>query len=153
MRAIKLATDPDQKSDLRTRCQSLLNEAERIKLLDEWHSTTSLSVALPVTSIPDLLEFSETTSIYPSHSPPNPSDLLSSLDSITISNTRARGAPSSATTRIKRLVEPVSTRIVTTTEQILLLRGSKLNGFTFPPWKGPPGDEEFAIKDGDQPFL
>jgi calpain-7 len=52
-----------------------------------------------------------------------------------------------------KLKEPISTRLTTRTEEILLLKASKLNGFKFPPWKGEPKDSEFELKDGDRPFL
>lgn len=55
--------------------------------------------------------------------------------------------------RIKDLVEPVSTRPLTRSEEILLLRASKLNGFKFPPWKETPRDSDFELKDGEPPFL
>ena len=53
---------------------------------------------------------------------------------------------------IKKLDEPVSKRTPTTAENILLLKASKLNGFKFPPWKGPPPESDFEPKDGEQLF-
>ncbi|KAI9372774.1 hypothetical protein BJX61DRAFT_422334 [Aspergillus egyptiacus] len=48
---------------------------------------------------------------------------------------------------------PVSTRILTTREEIILLEGAKLNGFIFPPWKADPTLEEFGKgSDGDGLF-
>ncbi|KAF5856093.1 cysteine protease [Aspergillus alliaceus] len=38
---------------------------------------------------------------------------------------------------------PVSTRKLTTREEIILLEGAKLNGFIFPPWSNPPSPTEF----------
>ena len=46
---------------------------------------------------------------------------------------------------IKKLKQPVSTRKLSTREQIILLQGSKLHGCVFPPWKDPPASEEFAL--------
>lgn len=54
--------------------------------------------------------------------------------------------------KLKLLEEPVSTRRLTTAEEILLLKASKLNGFKFVPWKDPPPDTEFEIKEGEVPF-
>ncbi|KAL4780456.1 hypothetical protein BJX76DRAFT_46612 [Aspergillus varians] len=48
---------------------------------------------------------------------------------------------------------PVSTRILTTREEIIILEGAKLNGFIFPPWKVDPSLEDFKIgADGDGLF-
>ncbi|KAL2823157.1 hypothetical protein BDW59DRAFT_149014 [Aspergillus cavernicola] len=48
---------------------------------------------------------------------------------------------------------PVSTRVLTTREEIILLEGAKLNNFIFPPWKGDPSLEEFNKgADGDGLF-
>jgi hypothetical protein len=45
--------------------------------------------------------------------------------------------------------EPQSTRELTQSEQILLLRNSKLHGFKFPPWKSAPEPKHFLLKEGD----
>jgi hypothetical protein len=47
---------------------------------------------------------------------------------------------------------PVSTRMLTTKEQIILLEGSKLNGFIFQPWKSDPDPEEFHLRNGEELF-
>ncbi|KJK62111.1 Calpain large subunit domain III [Aspergillus parasiticus SU-1] len=47
---------------------------------------------------------------------------------------------------------PVSTRKLTTREEIILLEGAKLNGFIFPPWSTSPGSDEFKREDGESPF-
>ncbi|PKX89608.1 calpain-like protease PalBory [Aspergillus novofumigatus IBT 16806] len=51
------------------------------------------------------------------------------------------------------LQTPVSTRTLTTREEIILLEGAKLNGFIFPPWAGPPSLEEFEPSEGGQLFI
>lgn len=51
------------------------------------------------------------------------------------------------------LMPPSSSRKLTTRENIILLEGSKLNGFIFKPWDKEPTDEEFALKNGEEPFL
>ncbi|KAH1301617.1 hypothetical protein KXW28_003228 [Aspergillus fumigatus] len=51
------------------------------------------------------------------------------------------------------LEAPVSTRTLTTREEIILLEGAKLNGFIFPPWAGPPSLEEFEPSEGGQSFI
>jgi calpain-7 len=51
------------------------------------------------------------------------------------------------------LKQPTSKRKLTTREEIILLEGSKLNGFLFPPWKGDPVYDEFMLKDGENLFV
>lgn len=50
------------------------------------------------------------------------------------------------------LKQPTSNRKLTTREEIIILEGSKLNGFVFPPWKDDPSPEEFVLKEGQEPF-
>ena len=45
----------------------------------------------------------------------------------------------------KEVKQPLSTRKLSTREQIILLQGSKLNGCVFPPWKETPAADEFAL--------
>lgn len=58
---------------------------------------------------------------------------------------------------IKPLKEPENTRSIAKAEQILIYSGSKLHGYIFPPWLGPPSHDEFEITDGamftDKPDL
>lgn len=53
---------------------------------------------------------------------------------------------------VLKLQDPISTRTLTTREQIILLEGSKLHGFVFPPWKESPSDSEFELKPGEPRF-
>ena len=50
------------------------------------------------------------------------------------------------------LTRPVCARPLTTKEKIIVLEGSKLNGFVFPPWKEDPKPGEFELPDGAEPF-
>jgi calpain-7 len=50
------------------------------------------------------------------------------------------------------LKAPVSTRSFTTKEQVILLEGSKLNGFVFRMWESDPDPEEFRLRDGEELF-
>ncbi|KAL2444309.1 Calpain-like protease palB/RIM13 [Exophiala dermatitidis] len=50
------------------------------------------------------------------------------------------------------LAAPVSSRKLTTRENIILLEGAKLNGFIFKPWTSPPTPDEFRLLEGEQPF-
>lgn len=47
---------------------------------------------------------------------------------------------------------PSSTRKLTTRENIIILEGSKLNGFVFKPWIDVPASEEFKLDQGEVPF-
>lgn len=51
------------------------------------------------------------------------------------------------------LKQPSSKRKLTTREEIILLQGSKLNGFLFPPWKADPVPEEFVLGEGQELFV
>ncbi len=50
------------------------------------------------------------------------------------------------------LKEPISTRKLTTRENIILLEGAKLNGFLFKPWTGRPSGDEFSHLDCEPLF-
>jgi hypothetical protein len=45
------------------------------------------------------------------------------------------------------LKAPLSERAISRTEEIILLEGSKLHGFIFPPWKSDPDDSLFTEGD------
>lgn len=53
---------------------------------------------------------------------------------------------------IEPLKAPISTRPLTTRENIILLEGAKLNGFVFKPWTNAPSSEEFSLREGESPF-
>ena len=55
--------------------------------------------------------------------------------------------------KVSRLQEPRSKRQLTTQERIILLEGSKLNGFKFPPWASPLDDSEFELLPGQARYL
>lgn len=48
-----------------------------------------------------------------------------------------------------RSKKPETTRAFTTREKIILLEGSRLNGFIFPPWTSPPSPSEFQLESGE----
>jgi hypothetical protein len=60
--------------------------------------------------------------------------------------------PITKTARKTNLQEPVSTRKLTTRENIILLEGGKLNGCKFKPWTNPPTPDEFSCRDDEAPF-
>lgn len=55
--------------------------------------------------------------------------------------------------QVRQLKEPSPTRALSNQEQKMLLLGSRVNGFKFPPWKEPPKDSDFELKDGTKLFL
>jgi hypothetical protein len=138
MQALKIATDKAQKSDIRSRCQSLLSEAERIKSSDDWKPA-------------DLVRSS-----FPSNDQVSSQDTLGS-SALDFSNkplpAKAAEIEQPSSKRVKRLVEPVSTRELSKAEKIILLRASRLNGFQFWPWEHTPNPKEFELGDEDEPFM
>jgi calpain-7 len=54
--------------------------------------------------------------------------------------------------KVAVLVEPKSDRTLPTSEKILLLRASQLNGFKFPPWTNAPQDLDFRLSNGQERF-
>jgi calpain-7 len=54
--------------------------------------------------------------------------------------------------KVTVLIEPKSDRKLPTSEQIILLRASQLNGFKFPPWTNAPQDSDFRLSSGQEPF-
>ncbi len=109
MRALRVATDENEKARLDQQCRTLLAQAEHIKTSEA--STDQCSDQLVL------------------------------------------GQELRSSTIRPKLREPLSGRELSTREQIILLDGSKLNGFVFPPWKNPPDPHEFELRDGQDRFL
>lgn len=66
---------------------------------------------------------------------------------------RTNPSASAPSAKVSRLQEPKSKRQLTTQERIILLEGSKLNGFKFPPWESPLDDSEFELLPGPARYL
>ncbi len=49
--------------------------------------------------------------------------------------------------------EPLSKRALSTREKIILVEGSKLNGFKFPIWDQAPSNADFELEDGGEQFV
>jgi calpain-7 len=173
LKALEIATDPAQRTEIRSNCQSLLDEAERIKLNEKWqplvsvasersrssqHSTSCSFDSLFLTAFlkqpllkDDSINHSTDNLIsLPDFIPLNISD-TPPLDAI--NSSRRYGEEPRETTSIRRLIEPTSKRKLAKSEQIILFRGSKLNGFQFPPWTKPPRTEVFDLVEGEELFL
>lgn len=168
MRALKIATKPER-PEIRARCQSLLDEAERIKQMPEWVKTKRESDLADSFANIDLqsgsskgsdlrTETSFTPFLAPSPSKKLPSDGAALAPVSTSLNLQSQvPAPDLVLQRPKlkptiRLREPVSSRVLPVAEKVLLLHASKLNGYKFPPWSGPPKLDEFHLEDGQEPF-
>lgn len=110
MRALKLADNPIDRSQLSRRVKQLLQEAEQIKTNNDWKPL--------------------------SHDSPGFSD--------------ASGRD--VYIEAREFKEPLNSRELPRSEQILLLRASMLNGVKFPPWTSEPTQDEFALGSDEQPF-
>lgn len=143
MKFLKLASNPEQKVQLRETCKSLLDEAERIKTAETF-STRSSDLLIDLSS-PKGSPARRSTSL-----PFRTADVTSSVKP---QATHTRGSPvkKSAATDLD-LNLPVSRRRLTKQEEILLLKASKLNGFTFPPWRDVPNLTEFELGTDGVPF-
>lgn len=83
-------------------------------------------------------------------------ELLTKAETLKEENvTSGRRDPAAASSSRSKagLKQPTSKRRPTTREQIILLEGSKLNGFVFPPWRDDPGPEDFALEEGQKLFV
>lgn len=159
MDALKLtttqkATKPE-KTKIRAQCRFWLDEAERIKQIPVW---------MPAKKSPDLVGSFDKIDLRPvlsqrgdlktrvspaasSNAPPVDSNspyIQDHTQTLTIQPPKPKSTA--------RLREPVSARVLPVAEKVLLLHASKLNGFKFPPWTGPPKPEEFDLNDGEEPF-
>lgn len=63
-----------------------------------------------------------------------------------------RWRPTNGDMNVRKAESPQRTRKLTTREEIILLEGSKLNGFIFPPCNRPPHWDEFELEDDGQLF-
>lgn len=102
MKALRLSNDADTVKAMRSKSEYFLNEAERIKAIEQWT--------------------------------PSARDQIDAK-------------------KVVKLNEPVSTRKLTTSEKILVLKASHLNGSKFPPWNGIPDDSEFEHSPEQQLFV
>lgn len=71
--------------------------------------------------------------------------LLQKAEKIKAGPAKAKAADGRRKRMVTNLTEPSSTRRFSTREQIILLKGSKLYGGTFPPWNSAPSAKEFEL--------
>ena len=131
MRALKIATK-DQRPEIRFKCQSLLDEAERIKRMPEdW---------VKVKQEPDLSESFASIDVQPvrskdsdfktkNTSTPSLNQELTKLRPYISASSLTPEPPKLKPKPTQQLREPVSTRVLPIAEKILLLNAAKLSGF------------------------
>ena len=78
------------------------------------------------------------------HLDPKCKELLSRAEAIKAATNWQSVAQQKTTSTLR---PPKSTRKLTTREEIIILEGSKLNGFVFPPSSSPPAPTEFVTYD------
>lgn len=66
---------------------------------------------------------------------------------------KPRDGVASAGTNHPGLEPPIPSRQLTTREHVILLKGSKLHGSVFPPWKSDPEPCDFELLDGKSQYL
>lgn len=113
MKFLRLATNKSEKTELREKCKSLLDEAERIKGSEEWSVNGELLI-----DVGDPMPLPSTTSedsapSIPSRAlPPGDGQWFDQIDVLSS--------------------EPVSTRALSDQEKSILSQSSKINGLVFP---------------------
>ena len=81
-------------------------------------------------------------------------ELLDRSEQLKDESSRAASHANGVTSSPERnRMEPLSKRSLTTREKIILVEGSKLNGFKFPIWDQAPTPAEFELKDGEEQFV
>lgn len=136
MKALKIATNAREKSDLSARCQKLLDQAETIKQDQKWKFSPH---AIPFNPKESGSEPKKATSRIEIKKPPAPNDQATTTSKLDRKP-------------VKGLSEPRSTRQQSKAEQILVLKASQLNGFKFPPWTDAPRAEQFQFATGKDFF-
>ena len=57
------------------------------------------------------------------------------------------------TAQMSNTVISTTTDQLSTKEQVILLKSSRLNGLIFPPWTSSPGLDDFTLKQGEEKFM
>ena len=147
------AKDSPSRTRINSKCQDLLGKAEQIKAADSWPE-----IDAPKTPQADVAEAVEAMNGLRVAKAPStrisPASVASASKKSQIASGSSRRDEVSKyhVTTATKLVEPKSQRALSTAEQLLILRASKLNGFKFPPWEAPPFPEEFNLESGEQLF-
>lgn len=168
---LRIAKEGQDKTELRSRTSSVLDEAERIRNVETWDNNSQplINFGVPASQRPAINGTDGTTSsqvgqqdsflsISRSLTPLNESfsgyagpNLLDDTDVNDWTHPQERDDFSPVAR--SPLVPPKSTRVLSRKEQILLLRGSELNGCKFPPWERSPSDSDFDRSEGQELFM
>ena len=158
MKAMRLSQDPSERKELKSQCAVIMDTADRIKKDDNWQPSLGQSQTSPknnkigqwATDVALTTRSSLGPHVYVS---PH-SSFDDGCSSTTAAEVAARNPLSnvSSQTRIRRLLEPVSTRSRSTREGIILLKASLVNGFKCPPWTSNPTSTEFTRQTDDELF-
>lgn len=171
MKFLKIAKDGPEKRDIRRRCSSLLDEAEKIKSSDVWQSDSDSLISFEV------LEPTR-SGAFPVQPPgsPEPSSqhkfVEPAISGIGIHHQGHHSVMSTSPSGLRSVtsssnqhqyghqVQPSSAAAIRTTtralskkEQILLWQGSELHGCRFPPWEALPSDADFDRLQGEPLFV
>lgn len=136
LRAIKLAATKTDQAEMKSRADGLLKQAELFKR--QTSSPRLEAQILPIRS---------RTPMYSSSAASREARLESST------GTYASTAVSSLALAAAKAKVPRSRRELTKSEQILLMRGSKLNYCKFPPWGATPNTHDFVLGDGAVQYM
>ncbi len=74
-------------------------------------------------------------------------DLLDKAEQLKVASTLQSSGENVG--RVLKSKKPRARRALTTREKIILLEGSRLHGFVFPPWTSSPSPSEFELKAGE----
>lgn len=132
MKFLRLATSKTEKSELGKKCKSLLDEAERIKGSDSWLKEDEPLIDIGPAQVVAV--------------PPAPTQKSKSLLRSPASNPTATGENQWFDEINVLSSEPVSSRILTDAEQLLLSKSAKINGILFPAYS-PPRPDQFLDQD------
>ena len=137
MRAIKAAPSKTEQAEMKGKASALLKQAEAFK---KQKSDARIEVNLPIRSRTPVSSSSGTVSS---------SGRSASTNATSASRGSTMGSSSSSVGKTR---VPRSRREMTRGEQILLMRGSKLNGCKFPPWGATPNVQDFVLEQGAELF-
>ncbi|KIW02853.1 uncharacterized protein PV09_05907 [Verruconis gallopava] len=128
MRAMKLAPSKSaEQAELRSKAQGMLEEAETLK-----RAKSAQAARLTMRLSPQ--DSAKKAAVEPSSAGRSAvNDLMAAF--------------------VGRPGEPRPTRELTTAEKVLLMRGSKLNGFKFSPWGSTPTSRDFDLDQGQERFV
>lgn len=144
LRAVQMAATKAQQNEMKTRAAELLRTAEALK------KSTSTGSHLEETRPLPLRQRTPVSIGRGSSSASSISDVFTTSSSgpyMRLGSTSSLSTLSTGKSRIPR-----SQREVTRSEQILLMRGSKVHGSKFPPWVAVPSEQDFVLQEGSPLF-